>query len=69
MLDGICAFLDESVPEVRGDYVHFTATTGSTTMEVCMSRSGARKMASKVIYLLDAADREQARVQEFRRAG
>ncbi len=52
----ICAFLDESVPELRGDHVHFTAKSGVSEIRVAMSRHEARKMAECVIIALDNAE-------------
>lgn len=62
-----CAFLDRSVPEVRGDHVHFTAYSGGSEMLVCMSRHEARRMAHAVIRELDAS--ESAAVVDFRASG
>ena len=66
-LGSICAYLDYSIPEIRGEHVHFTASSGGNEMQVCMSRCEARKMAAKTIRLLDAADRDQAMLVEMRR--
>lgn len=51
----VTTYLDRSIPELRGEHVHFTATSGGAELHVCMSRREARKMATKVIQLLDAA--------------
>lgn len=58
----VCAFLDRSIPELRGEQVFFTAHSGTTVIHVCMSRHEARKMAAKVLKLLD---RDQHHVVGF----
>ncbi len=50
----VTTYLDRSVPELRGEQVHFVATSGGAEIHVCMSRAEARKMARLVIRLLDA---------------
>lgn len=56
----ICAYLDESIPQLRGDHMHFTARSAGTELQVVMSRHEARRMAVSVLRQLDDADRLQA---------
>lgn len=56
----ICAYLDESIPQLRGDHMHFTARSAGTELQVVMSRHEARRMALAVLHELDEADWRQS---------
>lgn len=60
----ICAYLDESIPELRGELVHFTGRSAGNSMRSCMSRREALRMAYKVIELVQNSG-AQGRVVQF----